>query len=70
MEAFPEINGRGELRAIVAPVKNFKAKSVASESESSSTLKAGLEFMLFRGSYATVLLREVMKPKNLIAAGF
>jgi tRNA pseudouridine13 synthase len=70
VEAFPEINGKGELRAIVAPVKDFRAKSVEPESESSSTFKAGLEFMLFRGSYATVLLREVMKPKNLITAGF
>jgi len=69
VDAFPEINGKGELRAIVAPVKNFKAKSVDPEPES-STLKTGLEFLLLRGSYATVLLREVMKPKDLIAAGF
>jgi tRNA pseudouridine13 synthase len=69
VDAFPEINGKGELRAIVAPVKNFEAKSVEPESES-STLKACLEFMLLRGSYATILLREVMKPKDLIAAGF
>jgi tRNA(Glu) U13 pseudouridine synthase TruD len=26
--------------------------------------------MLLRGSYATVLLREVMKPANPIKAGF
>jgi tRNA(Glu) U13 pseudouridine synthase TruD len=29
-----------------------------------------LEFTLLRGSYATVLLRELMKPIDLIFAGF
>jgi tRNA pseudouridine13 synthase len=66
----PEINGKGELRAIVTPVQNFRAKTVEPDIEASSKQKAGLEFMLFRGSYATVLLREVIKPEDLIAAGF
>lgn len=70
VSALPEINGKGELRAIITPVKNFKTKVIEPYLDSSSTLKVGLEFMLFRGSYATVLLREVMKPKNLITAGF
>lgn len=29
-----------------------------------------IEFSLSRGSFATVLLREVMKPNNPMAAGF
>jgi tRNA(Glu) U13 pseudouridine synthase TruD len=29
-----------------------------------------LGFMLLRGSYATMLLREIMKPRNPILAGF
>lgn len=65
---FPEINAKGELRAILSPVRNFKLKSL--EPESPSYLKASLEFSLFRGSYATVFLREIMKPKDLIMAGF
>ncbi len=32
--------------------------------------EACLEFTLLRGAYATVLLREIMKPKDLIKAGF
>ena len=70
VKALPEINGKGELRAVVTPVKNFKIKAIEPEVQSSSELKAGLEFMLFRGSYATVLLREVMKPENPITSGF
>jgi len=70
ISALPEINGKGELRAIVTPVKNFTAKSIEIDPNSTSTIKANLEFMLFRGSYATVLLREVMKSENPITAGF
>jgi tRNA(Glu) U13 pseudouridine synthase TruD len=32
--------------------------------------QAELSFMLLRGSYATVILREIMKPSNPITAGF
>jgi tRNA pseudouridine13 synthase len=70
ISALPEINGKGELRAIVTPVKNFTAKSIAPDVKSTSKIKANLEFMLFRGSYATVLLREVMKSEDPITAGF
>lgn len=70
INALPEINSRGELRAIATPVQNFNAKSIEPDSQMPSTLKTRLEFMLYRGSYATVLLREVMKPSNPIDAGF
>jgi tRNA(Glu) U13 pseudouridine synthase TruD len=30
----------------------------------------GVTFMLYRGSYATILLREIMKPRNMIKEGF
>jgi tRNA pseudouridine13 synthase len=65
----PEVRGRGELRAAVSPIKNF----MYNISRGSANLKehqATLKFMLLRGSYATVLLREIMKPKNPVTAGF
>jgi tRNA pseudouridine13 synthase len=62
VSAMPEVGGRGELRAAVCPVKGFTSTA---EDEG-----AALEFMLLRGAYATVLLREVMKSQDLIAAGF
>jgi tRNA pseudouridine13 synthase len=58
----PELSAKGELRAAVCPIKNFT--TIVSENQ------ACLEFMLLRGSYATVLLREIMKPKDLVAARF
>jgi tRNA pseudouridine13 synthase len=57
------VGGKGGLRALLTPVKDFKLQNV---SASSSTLS----FMLHRGSYATVVLREFIKPKNPVAAGF
>jgi tRNA pseudouridine13 synthase len=64
----PEISARGELRAGVCPVKDFSAKTFLAESNEG--LQMSLEFMLLRSAYATVLLREIMKPVDLIAAGF
>ena len=38
--------------------------------ESSSIIEPFVSFTLSRGSYATILLREIMKPSDPIAAGF
>ncbi len=61
------LGGRGGLRTALTPVKDFKLLGVTQET---GGLSVSLSFMLFRGCYATVLLREIMKPQNLIAAGF
>ena len=66
----PEVSGRGEVRAVVSPVRDFAAGTVSDDSNESGKRQVTLEFGLLRGCYATVLLREVMKPKNPIDAGF
>ncbi len=58
-----KLGGRGGLRTATTPVRDFQLLNAANGSVS-------LGFMLFRGCYATVLLREIMKPSNPIAAGF
>lgn len=68
--ALPELSGRGGLRAVVSPVKNFKVRSVSRATDNLEASQVTLEFMLLRGSYATVLLREIMKPPNPVKAGF
>jgi tRNA pseudouridine13 synthase len=70
IDAIPEISGRGELRTVMAPIKNFKLGGVLASADNLKEHQAELEFMLLRGSYATVLLREIMKPHNPISAGF
>jgi tRNA pseudouridine13 synthase len=70
VNAIPEASRRGGLRAIVTPVRNFKLHAVSACATNQRTHRAELSFMLLRGSYATVLLREVMKPIDPIKAGF
>jgi tRNA(Glu) U13 pseudouridine synthase TruD len=43
---------------------------VSENSADPSKHKAKMSFTLYRGSYATIVLRELMKPRNLIKAGF
>ncbi len=63
------IGGKGGLRTATAPIKDFKIQNI-SENTDGKGAQARLSFMLLRGCYATVLLREVMKPKDPITSGF
>jgi tRNA pseudouridine13 synthase len=63
------VGGKGGLRAIITPVKNFQLQKVSDNSDAEGC-QATLSFMLLRGSYATILLREIMKPTEPITAGF
>ena len=69
VNAISTIGGKGGLRTIVTPIKDFKLKNIF-PSASGKGCQAELSFMLLRGSYATVVLREIMKPSNPITAGF
>jgi len=62
------VGGGGGLRTVAASVGDFKFDvSTSAEGEG---CQAELSFMLHRGCYATVLLREMMKPTDPLAAGF
>ena len=66
----PEANARGELRAVVSPVREFSVAETGAMEKDGENQSVKLGFMLYKGSYATVLLREVMKPVDLLASGF
>ncbi len=66
----PEASAPGELRTVLAPAINLSVEEVSRDSANPSKRKTRLGFTLHRGSYATVLLREFMKPRDLIKAGF
>jgi len=70
IHAMPEITLRGELRSALAPLNNFLIEEISDDSANPSKCRAKVGFTLYRGSYATVFLREIMKPRNLIDAGF
>jgi len=65
-----KVSGRGGLRAVLTPVQGFKLHGTSASAPDQNASQADLSFMLLRGSYATVFLREIMKPENPIKAGF
>lgn len=66
----PDMSSKGELRAMVTPVQNFHLVDVFEDSTKSSRQVAKVTFTLYRGSYATVVLRELIKTNRPIKAGF
>ena len=65
-----KISGKGGLRTVLTPIQSFTCHGVSACDSGQKASQADLRFMLMRGSYATVLLREIMKPENPIMAGF
>ena len=63
------VGGKGGLRTAVTPIRDFKLQNI-SANIAGNAVQATVSFMLSRGSYATVVLREIMKPSDLINAGF
>jgi len=70
VSALPEMSSKGELRSIVTPVKDLQVSEIFDDSISTSRRAAKITFTLNRGSYATVVLRELMKTRNPLEAGF
>jgi tRNA pseudouridine13 synthase len=70
IEDMPEISFRGELRTAITPLNNFSINLISNDSANPLKSKVELGFMLYRGSYATVMLREIMKTRNPMKTGF
>lgn len=70
VKGMPELSLKGGLRTALAPLKGFSLNKISKDEVSPHKKKVAVSFMLYRGSYATVFLREIMKPRNLLKAGF
>jgi tRNA pseudouridine13 synthase len=70
ISGWKEISLKGSLRTCVTIVQDFSFTSPREDSANPSKRMVTLRFMLLRGSYATIVLREFMKPQNVIDAGF
>jgi len=70
VSAMPKMSAAGELRATVTPIMNLHVEKPKKDDTNPGKKKLRISFTLHRGCYATVILREFMKPRNLIAAGF
>lgn len=68
--SMPEATAEGRVRAILNPVWNLVQESISEDIENNEKWMIKLAFSLNRGSYATVVLREFMKPKDVILAGY
>jgi tRNA pseudouridine13 synthase len=66
----PETTAEGRVRAILNPVWNLQQEEISEDKENEGKHTMQLGFTLNRGSYATVVLREFMKPQDLIEAGY
>ncbi len=70
VSSMPEMSAAGELRAAVTPIIDFNIGSPVKDELNPGKRRLNVSFTLHRGCYATVVLRELMKPRNLIEAGF
>jgi tRNA pseudouridine13 synthase len=66
----PKISSPGGLRAVLASINGLSFEKPARDQANRSKRQIRIGFMLPSGSYATVLLREFMKPQNLVKARF
>jgi tRNA pseudouridine13 synthase len=66
IEKIPEISSKGTRRPVLVPVHvKLSNEEVSDDNMNPSRVEAKLKFFLPKGSYATVVLREYMKGKQL-----
>jgi len=61
----PKASSQGGLRLILTPIIDLQTKELTEDQLNPNKLMTELNFTLHRGSYATILLREFMKPISL-----
>jgi tRNA pseudouridine13 synthase len=66
----PEATADGKIRAVLNPVWDLVQEGISEDLENEGNQMIKIGFNLNRGSYATVVLREFMKPQDLITAGY
>jgi tRNA pseudouridine13 synthase len=70
VSSMPDMSAPGEPRAAVTPIIDIRLETPERDELNKGKKKVLVSFTLHRGCYATVVLREFMKPYNLIKAGF
>ncbi len=70
VSAMPEISSKGGLRTALTQLIDFNMQKLAIDDHNPSTNMVSLGFMLKKGSYATIVLREFMKPRDPVKAGY
>jgi len=65
-----EFSSQGAFRPVIAPINDFNVSRISEDSLNPDRVAVELEFSLRRGEYATILLREIMKPEEPMNVGF
>ena len=66
----PEASSPGGFRVATMMPYSFRVEEIGDDELNEKRMKVTLSFKLVKGSYATTLLREIMKPKNPLESGF
>lgn len=66
----PKISATGGLRIALSPIGDFSLAEPTADLANPGKRKVSVDFTLGKGSYATVVLREFMKPRDPRRAGF
>jgi len=66
----PKISSSGGLRTALMPLIGLSIEKPINDDANSKKKMVSLGFTLKKGSYATIILREFMKPRNPLKAGF
>ena len=70
IHAMPQISSSGGLRTTTTPLIGLNIENPLEDKANPKRKMVNLAFTLGKGSYATIALREFMKPSNPIHAGF
>jgi len=70
VSAMPEIDSSGSLRTALTPLIGLNIEKPVQDDANPDKKMMSLSFTLRKGSYATIILREFMKPRNPVKAGF
>ena len=70
VSGMPDISSKGKLRTALMELIDFNIEKPTKNCYSPSAKVIPLNFMLRKGSYATIVLREFMKPRNPVKAGY
>ncbi|RLE80779.1 MAG: tRNA pseudouridine(13) synthase TruD [Thermoprotei archaeon] len=70
LKHFPEASMKGSFREALMVPEDLSLLSISEDELHESRTKVTIRFVLKRGFYATILLRELMKPQSILTAGF
>lgn len=70
IKSMPELSVKGTYRAVLLKIRNFEVPEIMKDELNPNMLKTLMCFSVPKGGYATIVLREFMKPHDPVSSGF